>query len=110
MRTRTFEFPHAREEHRQLCRRGRNARMRFCRSNDLQTEAVGEIRPAVVHHDHLRATEALEGLFPDGDSLIQPRQVSTAIGLESGAFAGRRATRPARIDAVIGCALRGSSQ
>src|SRR5215510_12974014 len=65
--------------------------MRLCRGYDLQLKAFGEIRPAVMYHDHLGAAERLESLFPDGNSRRQSRQKRRAIGLEVGFFAGTQA-------------------
>ena len=99
-------LPHALEQRREFRRRRRDAGMGLRRSHDLEPEPLGEIHPAVVHDDDLRAAVRSERRFPFGDLLVQAGKKRVAVRLEARLLAQGAAPRaPARIDAVIGWAL-----
>ena len=55
---------HALKERGELGRRWRDTRVWFGGRDDLQTEVLREVRPAVVHDHDLRAAKRREGFYP----------------------------------------------
>ena len=76
------------------------------RGHDLEPEPLGEIHPAVMHDDDLRAAVGLQRRFPFGRSSRSGGKETRRGSPRSSAFsAGRSAASASTIDAVIGRAL-----